>query len=62
MEIRKVINTYSVDKSCDKCFEGFMRPTGVTLMCSPPQYPHKCTKCDNKETYTKAYPCIEYGE
>ncbi len=29
MEIRKIIRTYSVDKSCDVCKDGFMRPTGM---------------------------------
>lgn len=66
MEIRKIIRTYSVDKSCEKCKKGFMRPTGNyivdNLAGKAVSYYHKCNQCDYLNEYEKQYPCIEYGE
>lgn len=62
MEIRKIVRTYSVDKSCDECKKGFMRPTGTVLTSCPPWYPHVCNNCGYKENYRKSYPYFEYGE
>lgn len=62
MEIRKIVRTYSVDKSCDECKVGFMRATNLALLTYPPKYPHQCNKCGHEETYHKTYPFIEYGE
>lgn len=61
-EIKKIIRTYSVDKSCDVCKEGFMRPEGTAFASYPPKYGHRCNKCKAYEVYYKTYPTIEYGE
>lgn len=46
---------------CDECGEGEMLPTGVALMSSPPQYPHKCTKCGAQDNVRgKKYPHHSY--
>lgn len=55
-EIKKEVTTFLIDRTCSKCVEGLMRPTGLTLNTYPAQYPHKCTKCPNTETYLKTYP------
>jgi len=54
----KNIQMQSVDEPCPVCKQGYMRPTGVTLMSNPPQYPHKCTKCQYEQTYSMRYPYI----
>nr|DAH57179.1 MAG TPA: HTH-type transcriptional regulator [Caudoviricetes sp.] len=66
MEIRKIIRTYSVDKSCDQCKSGFMRPTVMKVRDDITKetiaYYHSCNECGYLATYSKQYPCIEYGE
>lgn len=52
----------SVDYLCDKCNEGMMRWTGVTLTSNPPWYPHRCEKCVFTENMTETYPHIEYRD
>lgn len=60
-EIRRRVNTYSVDMLCPKCNSGNMRPRGgIVLMTSPPQYPHECENCGHVETFYQVYPRIEY--
>ena len=39
------VNTYEIDYKCDVCGEGYMRPTGESLLTLPAQYPHKCSYC-----------------
>jgi transposase-like protein len=56
-EVRKV-ETSQVDERCPVCGQGWMRPTGITLMSNPPQYPHKCTSCAYEQTYSVRYPYI----
>ncbi len=56
-EVRKV-ETSQVDERCPVCGQGWMRPTGITLLSNPPQYPHKCTKCAYEQTYSVRYPYI----
>jgi hypothetical protein len=57
-EIKKEVTPYEVNISCIKCSFGFMLPTGITYMTNPPQYEHKCNKCENKENFTLTYPYI----
>jgi hypothetical protein len=52
------VKTYRVHYYCDKdgC-DGELMPTGTCLTSWPPQYPHKCTKCDYVLTFSgKTYP------
>lgn len=52
----------SVDYRCDKCNEGFMRSTGITLTMNPPLFPHKCSKCGHVENFHEVFPHIEYRD
>lgn len=52
------VEWFRVDYVCDSCGEGFMRPTGVMLASSPPQYPHRCNKCDCAKTFRVQYPHV----
>ncbi|MFW6311365.1 MAG: hypothetical protein ACOC1K_03930 [Nanoarchaeota archaeon] len=56
-EVRNV-QSQQVDERCPVCKEGWMRPTGVVLTTQPPQYPHKCNKCNYEQTYQVRYPYI----
>lgn len=56
-EVREV-KTSQVDERCPVCGQGWMRPTGIVLTSNPPQFPHKCTNCDYKQTYSVRYPYI----
>lgn len=59
-EVRKVQKVVKVDKHCDSCGQGLMRPTGVTLMSYPAQYPHVCNGCGAKENFRVRYPYLEH--
>ena len=60
METKKEKTTVEIDYECIKCGVGKLRPTGKKLLSKPPKYPHKCTECDFKKTFTnKKYPYIE---
>ena len=58
-ELRMVMQTFKVDMECD-CGEGLMRPTGVTLMSNPAQYPHQCKVCGATKNFRVSYPHIIY--
>lgn len=60
-EVRRKVETYSVDMICPKCGVGIMRPFGdIALTTCPPQFPHECQNCKNIETFFECYPRIEY--
>lgn len=52
------VKTYHVKAICECGFE--MKPTGIELLTSPPQYPHKCKNCDRTENLINIYPRIKY--
>lgn len=52
------IQTQQVDEQCSSCGKGFMRPTGISLLSTPPQYEHKCTNCSHKQHYSVRYPHV----
>lgn len=55
------LKTYHVTYICDKCGEGEMVYGGICLATNPPQYPHECNKCQNKQTFWDVhYPCKAY--
>ena len=56
MQVVMDAKIYVVDMLCEKCKTGVMRPTGIVLTSNPPQYPHKCNYCGNKEVYDTCYP------
>lgn len=61
MEIKREVKSIEIDMKCDKCGDAFMRYDGTgVLMSNPPQYPHVCSLCGNKENYRKKYPYIVY--
>lgn len=39
---------------------GEMLPTGMALMSSPPQYPHKCNVCGVEVNQLVKYPKLDY--
>ena len=60
-EVRRKVETYSVDMICPMCGTGIMRPTGAfVVLTSPPQYPHECPNCGYVKSYLEVYPRIEY--
>ena len=58
MQVEREMVPIEVDMMCDACGLGFMRPTGITLLSSPPKYKHSCTNCHKEETYARVYPHI----
>lgn len=44
---------------CDKC-NTEMEFLGQTLLSDPPQFPHKCPKCEHIMVMDSQYPHIEY--
>ncbi len=60
--IRTEVKAYQIDLHCEQadCDGMMVTCEGMVYMSSPPQYPHKCTKCDTKRYITGiTYPCIE---
>lgn len=54
------LSTWRVTARCgDKC-PGTLEYTGTALMCDPPKYIHKCTKCGQRRDLDDLYPKIEY--
>lgn len=44
------------EEDCD----GEMKPTGQCFPSNPPQYPHRCEKCQRQESASAVYPRIAY--
>lgn len=59
-EVRKEQKVVKVDKYCDSCGQGLMRPTGIALMSHPAQYPHVCSSCKAEKNFRVKYPYLEY--
>lgn len=51
----KEVKTFSVKYNCSACGNEMVFG-GITLTSNPPQYPHICSYCGNKETLKKKYP------
>lgn len=50
-----------VAQKCDSCGEGYMQVTGESiLMSDPPQFGHKCDKCDHTENFSTKYPTVDF--
>ena len=46
---------------CMTCTDGEMKPTGLSLMSSPPQHVMRCSKCgDEYSVIGKHYPRLEF--
>lgn len=58
---RTKVQTFRIDAYCDKCGER-MSPTGLTLTCYPPLYPHDCDGCGHRENLSRHFPCYVYEE
>ena len=43
--VQTEVKTFVQELPCSSCVVGTMKPTGITLLSIPPQYPHKCNKC-----------------
>ncbi len=57
----KEVKVYQDKLYCDECGEE-MKFTGMGLASYPMQYPHKCSKCDNRMIMLDIYPKIRYVE
>jgi len=58
-EQRRPVQPVRVSYACDKC-GGDVLPTGACLTSNPAKYPHYCTQCGERYTFTVLYPRIEY--
>ena len=56
-----------IKAKCEKC-EGYYihdideNGCSIILTSSPPQFPHKCTKCSDTKTFFEKYPKIIFKE
>lgn len=62
MESVRKMNAVVVDRICDVCEDGRMRPTRATLLTYPPKYHHVCDNCGAEAIYDTIYPHINYEE
>lgn len=63
MEIETKVETYRIDKKCDKCKEGNMICTGEGFTQWYTTWKHKCDKCGEYDSYqSKSYPITEYRD
>jgi hypothetical protein len=55
------VKVYMVEYRCDKCGNGYLKPTGSMLASSPPWYPHECDFCgDISKFHKEKYPLTRY--
>ncbi len=63
MEIITKIQTYRVDKKCDKCNEGLMNGTGHGITQWKSKWEHRCDKCGDIQWYEdECYPKTIYED
>lgn len=61
MEFETKLQTYRIEKQCDKCKTGFMICTGTGITRFDTEWEHKCDNCGNIDIYINVtYPTIEY--
>ena len=60
MQKKTEVRSFEVSYICDKCNDGEMIFTGITLTSYPPQYQHKCEKCFSIQNFKIAYPTVTY--
>ncbi len=58
-EVKIAVEPVRIRYMCPDC-DGELLPTGRNFMTSPPQYEHKCDKCDYTRAFSKKYPYITY--
>ena len=61
-EIRKHINYYEVDMTCDRCRIGRMRLKVTNPILGASMYVHQCDKCGYIDNYSVRYPYRIDGE
>ena len=63
MELETKVETYRIDKQCDKCKEGLMHSTGKGITQWNSSWEHKCDKCGEIVWYeSKSYPMTGYRD
>jgi formylmethanofuran dehydrogenase subunit E len=63
MELETKVETYRIDKQCDKCKEGLMHSTGKGITQWHSSWEHKCDKCGEIVWYeNKSYPATGYRD
>lgn len=51
------VRTFNIEYECDKCQSGNMKPTGQCFTTDPPQFPHVCENCGERQIFTGvSYP------
>ena len=62
MEIKKPVKAYYIYMLCPQCGKAYMEDdsNGVVLATSPPQYWHKCPKCNYRGVYNVRYPYLSF--
>ncbi len=58
-EQKRPVQPVRVSYACDTCGADVL-PTGACLTSNPAKYPHYCTQCSERYTFTSMYPRIEY--
>ena len=56
MEKLRNVKMQQIDKECDKCKNGYMRPNGLVKPSIPPHFGHSCTSCGHEQYYGVRYP------
>ncbi len=57
MELESKVQTYRIDKKCDKCKDGLMFATGEGFTTWHSEWEHKCNKCGEVVWFkNKKYP------
>lgn len=60
MEVEARTRLIEVRNRCDRCNDGFMKPTGaVYIKNGITNYEHKCPHCGYKALYRVRYPTIK---
>lgn len=55
------IKVVGVDYICDACGQGNMEPYGNEILTSySPRFPHKCSNCGYKQSFTERYPAVRH--
>ena len=57
MNIETKVQTYRIDKKCDKCKDGILQSIGIGITQMDSEWEHVCLKCGDKSWIkNKNYP------
>lgn len=58
MEFETKVETFRVDKQCERCKEGMMQCTGRGITTLKTSWEHVCDNCGFSEWFDEAYPSM----